>query len=158
MQLSTLVTIVLGFSTCVSPCLVAWINNRHTRALRKIELEATESLKKIELNAELSRDFALSDRDLKYKVTFNFINIASRYLFDYNNINLYSELLSAHSECITIGFSYSDLDDYMSHVQPPSQIFSLDEYDIEQMRLSLMRISLRFNESIANSLNSALIE
>ena len=46
MQLSTMITIVLGFSTCVSPALVALINNRHARELRKIELEASKSLKK----------------------------------------------------------------------------------------------------------------
>lgn len=84
MQLSTMITIVLGFSTCVSPALVALINNRHARELRKIELEASKSLKKIELNAELSKCFVLSDRDLKYKVIFNFIDVASHYLFDYS--------------------------------------------------------------------------
>ena len=46
MQLSTVVTIVLGFAACVSPVLVASINNKHTRKLRKIELDAAESLKK----------------------------------------------------------------------------------------------------------------
>ena len=109
-------------------CLVALINNRHTRTLRKIELEANESLKKIELNAAISREFALSDRDLKYKVMFNFIDIASRYLFDYNNVDLYSKLLS------------------------------LDERTITQMQLFLKYFPQKFNVLLKESLATALIE
>ena len=158
MQLSTMVTMVLGFATCVSPCLVALINNRHTRTLRKIELEANESLKKIELNAAISREFALSDRDLKYKVMFNFIDIASRYLFDYNNVDLYSKMLSARSECIAIGFQWSDLDGYMQYVKPPSENFSLDERTITQMQLFLKYFPQKFNVLLKESLATALIE
>lgn len=158
MQLSTMITIVLGFSTCVSPALVALINNRHARELRKIELEASKSLKKIELNAELSKCFVLSDRDLKYKVIFNFIDVASHYLFDYNNIDLYSKLISAHSECIAIGFSWDDFEGYMQYVKPPNENFSLTDHAIEQMQYSLTSISKKFNDLLIHSLNSALIE
>lgn len=158
MQLSAMITIVLGFSTCVSPALVALINNKHTRELRKIELEASKSLKKIELNAELSKDFILSDRDLKYKVMFNFIDVASCYLFDYNNADLYSKLISAHSECIAIGFSWDDFEGYMQYVKPPSESFSLNDHAIEQMQHFLVSASKKFNDSLTQSLNSALIE
>ena len=151
MQLSTMITIVLGFSTCVSPALVALINNRHARELRKIELEASKSLKKIELNAELSKCFVLSDRDLKYKV-------ASHNHFDYNNIDLYSKLISAHSECIAIGFSWGDFEGYMQYVKPPNENFSLTDHAIEQMQYSLTSISKKFNDLLIHSLNSALIE
>lgn len=158
MQLSTMVTIVLGFSTCVSPVLVASINSKHARKLRKIELDAAESLKKIELNAELSREFALSDRDLKYKVMFNFIDVASCYLLNYNDIELYSKLRSAYSKCVALGFQWSALEGYMQYVKPPSEDFSLSDSAMEQMRYFLEDIADNFSESLKKTLNSAFIE
>lgn len=169
MQLSTMITIVLGFATCVSPALVAWINNRHSRALRKIELEASESLKKlelqaneslkkIELNAELSRTFVLSERDQKYKIVFNFIDVASNYIFDCNNVTLYSKLISAHSECLTIGFRWSDFEGYMQYIKPPISDLSLSDHAIEQMQFCLQSIAGKFNDMLKESLTSAFIE
>ena len=122
-----------------------------------VDLSITEE-KKIELNAELSKCFVLSDRDLKYKVIFNFIDVASHYLFDYNNIDLYSKLISAHSECIAIGFSWGDFEGYMQYVKPPNENFSLTDHAIEQMQYSLTSISKKFNDLLIHSLNSALIE
>ena len=89
---------------------------------------------------------------------FNFIDIASRYLFDYNNVDLYSKLLSARSECIAIGFQWSDLDGYMQYVKPPSENFSLDERTITQMQLFLKYFPQKFNVLLKESLATALIE
>lgn len=158
MELSILITLVLGFATCISPFLVALVNNYHTRALRKIELEANESLRKIELNAELSKEYILSDRDLKYKVIFNFVNIASQYISDYNNSEIYSKLLSAYSECLAIGLKGSSLQDFMEYTRLPNQEVGLDDDSLDQMKWCLESISHDFNKMLKDSLDSALIK
>lgn len=158
MQLSVLVTIVLGAATCISPPIVAIINNWHIRKLKVIELSSGETLKKMELNAEVKQRILISEYESKYNSYQKFILSASEYIFDYKNPQKYSELLAAYSLCIMNGLTWADMDGFMQYVKPPSSISELNENSLEQMSSFLSDdISSKFNKSLLETLEKNII-
>ena len=158
MTLSVVVTIVLAFSTCISPIIVALINNGHSRKMKALELSSAKSLRKLELNSEIKRQIALSNHKTKYSSYLNFIQAASEYMFDNKNPILYSKLLAAHSECIMNGIDWGEMDDYMHYVVPPQTAPELTEHSLEQMSCFLSDIAKKFNDSLENDLTQANTE
>ena len=158
MDLSVVITIVLAFSTCISPVLVALINNSHTRKMKSLELSATEALRKLELNNEAKWQVILSDHKVKYNAYLNFIQAASEYMFDNKNPLTYSKVLAAYSECVMNGITCSDMDGYMQYVKTPESALELDEHRLQQMSLLLGHIAQKFNDSLQNDLSYATTE
>lgn len=158
MTLSVVITIVLAFSTCISPVIVAVINNRHMRKMKKLELAYTESLRKIELNSEIKREIASSDRKLKYASYLNFIQAASEYMLDNKNPIIYSKLISSYSECIMNGISWGDLDGYMQYVNPVESAQTLTENNLKQMSYFLSDIAEKFNKMLKHDLDQITLE
>lgn len=154
MDITVVITIILGFATCISPPIVALINNLHAQKLRKMELSANESLKKNEWNAETRKQLSYFKYEAKYKAYHNFIAAASKYIFDYKNPAAYSNIISAYSDCKLNGATV-DMEGYMQYVLPPPLMNDLNEHQLEQMRLFLVDyISPQLNEELENTLQS----
>lgn len=158
MTLSVVITVVLAFSTCISPVLVALINNSHARKIKALELSATESLRKLELNSEIKRQIVSSDHKIKYNSYLNFIQAASEYMFDNKTPTTYAKLLAAYSECVMNGINWGEMDGYMQYVKPPEVAPELNEHSLEQMSYFLNDIAEKFNHSLQNDLTQITAE
>ena len=148
MDLSILVTIVLGFATCVSPFLVSLVNNYHARKLRRIELAEERTIRKLELNTELKKQFVSEEYSCKRNMYTNFINVAVQYMSDYHNPEIYTKMLSAYSECVMCGINSAHLDVYMQYVKRSEENFDLDEHSLKQMSLALKIITNDFRDNL----------
>lgn len=106
LDLSTILTVGVGFAAFLSPLAVASLNNRHQRKLKEIELEHALQLKKLELEhnfqlreAELAQRTYEKQLDITYQskksAFINFIDATGRYYLDMEN----EELFAAFSSC-----------------------------------------------------------
>lgn len=159
-DLSIVITIILGFATCISPPLVALINNHHARQIRKIELSSAEALRKIELNSEAQKQIVSDEYNLRYKAYLNFLSVASHYLFNSRDDETYSKVLSAYSECIMNGINWGELDDFMQYVYYPDGIsdFREDRNTMRNVCASLESIADRFSQDLNDKSHSVIIE
>lgn len=153
MTLSIIITIVLGFATCVSPPIVALINNSHSRKLRKMELDAANATQKQDLEMQLKQQLLTFEYDRKYHAYNNFVVSASKYMYDYQNWETYSSLVSAYNDCFLNGFTF-DAGNFMDYVKPPDSISKLTYDEISKMESYLVRnISYQFEMDLHKTLH-----
>lgn len=148
MDLSILITIVLGFATCISPSLVSLVNNHHTRKLRQLELLEAQAIKKLELNNELKKQLISEEYSYKRNIYTNFVKIATEYISDNRRTELYNQLFISYSECIISDIYRSHLDGFMEYAERTKGQPSLDENSLEQMLVLLKLIITDFGKNL----------
>mgnify|MGYP004697957669 FL=1 len=149
---------MVGLLSIISSIAIVAINNWHTRRLKKMELDSSESLKKVELNAQIYKDVALSERDKKYKVFSDFMNVATRYIFNYSDEKTYSELLTAYSKCLAIGLSDKSLNKFMFYVHHPNENYKIDSNDMYHIQQIFQEISQEFNRLLNEPLKPLITD
>lgn len=123
-----------------------------------MELDSSESLKKVELNAQIYKEVTLSERDKKYKVFSDFMNVATRYIFNYSDEKTYSELLTAYSKCLAIGLSDKSLNKFMFYVRHPNENYKIDSSDMYHIQEILQEISQDFNRLLNEPLKPLITD
>lgn len=133
MTLSIVITIILGFATCVSPPIVALINNHHARKMRQMEIDANNYQKQMEQEMQLRNQVLSSEYEAKYKAYSNFVTCVAEYLHDYKNPQTYSAIMSAYGDCMLSGFSFGASGHFMGLIKSPVEISESGDIQLDQI-------------------------
>lgn len=94
-SLQIILTIGVAIAAFISPIVVALINNRHARLIRKAELEHEEKMKQIECDHALSIERLNATSSMKNQVFLNLIECLSGFYEDPADVSNKSSLITS---------------------------------------------------------------
>lgn len=150
-DIAIIITIILGFATCISPPLVAIINNYHNRKIEQLRLNASAEAKSMELKIALQQKQLDLMFDKKYSCFQNFLVCGSRFISHYDDMDCYSDLVSAYSQAIMHGISWSVLKPVIDYASAAYANNSMDQHTQEQLQAFLHSAGEEFKKSLTDT-------
>ena len=150
-DLSVLITIILGFATCISPAIVALINNFHSQKMEKLRLQASLDEKRMELQFALHQKKFDLTYGTQYQCFLHFLSCVSDFISHHTNLESYSNLISAYSQVLMQGIRWDKLSPIMEHAQSAYMTGDLSHDELEQLQLFLASAGEIFYEELSKS-------